>query len=602
MNKTNLLIGTALLTIIFYIAKIFEPFFVWHIPLSPVRIPVIYWAAFLAYSFLFFRIMRTRWNGMIACAISCGIVLDLLYAFIQSEAYRAMAGYSFEAGIYKAYYLAIYYLGVAATCFTLAYLIRGVFFSKYNRTERSDYIFMPFAAVFLVSLIQLWKTNFTVCVVFLTLTALFALLPGLEKISSSIRKAYSALLNWAYDHEKVMLVLFFIAAIAVRGAYLLRTMSQPDYVATGADGALFDSHAWKIASGQPVSQAYTAGYFIFLAGLYKIFGHNYFAACFVQVILGAFVCLFIYDIIKQLTGNKGVAYLGLFLATVNYSLVFSSISIGHQALDCFLLSFIAVLFVHYLKGASTRISLFLIAIAALASGYAVAARESDLFVIAVLPLFILAHRIKTKNIRTGIMESIIFVILFIVPIVPFLMRNVHNLGVLYPVKYSDTALFPAEHTFSPEGSGNQKLIALGINPFTDPKESIRAFLMRPAPAVAALAESITAKFTSLFMDQTYGTFDMLFLIRRSWFYCAAWLYAFFITVYGIIYMLGYRRPNGRTMIYLILTFIFLKTLPHLLISSRFGLRPPIDLFLIIAFSIGAMKLFSINGKDTIYQR
>lgn len=589
-----------LLTILLYFAKQYEPFIVWRIPFGAVRLPVLYWLVFLVYSYIFLKARNITWKGRVFYIISRGIVLDLIYSFIQSEGFRVLTGYLFEAPVYKSYYNAVYYSGMTVISLALAYLIRRCFFFKGKSPETgSEYIAVPFTAIFLVSLIHLARTNFWISVFFAAATGSFVLFSNLERPVSYLRKSYDSLLAWLYTNEKAVLILFFMAAVCIRLIYLLRTMSQPNYVATGADGALFDSHAWKIASGQTVTQAYTAGYFVFLAGLYKIFGHNYFAACFTQIILGAFVCIFIYDIIKQLTGNKGASYLGLFLATVNFSLIFSSISIGHQALDCFLLSFIAVIFVRYLKGLSLTWSIIALSVAALASGYSVAARESDLFVAAVLPLFIIIYRIKAKKIRIAIVESVLFITLFIIPIVPFLMRNMANLGVPYPVKYSEDASFPAEHTFSPEGSGNQKLIALGINPFTDPKGSVIAFLRRPGAASAAAAGSISAKFTALFLDQTYGTFDILFLIRRSGFYISAWFYAFLITVFGIIYMLRIHPRNGRMAVCLILSFIFLKTLPHLLISSRFGLRPPIDVFLLIAFSIGAAKLFSINGKDTV---
>lgn len=603
MKKLNLLTVTIVMAVVFYYSKIFEPFFVWRIPFGAVRIPVLYWSVFLAYSFLFLAREKDGLKGRITHIISLGIALDLFRAFMQSQAYRIITNYFFEASIYKVYYNAVYYAGMAAAGFLLAYIVRRVFFSKAERSWRAEYVLMPFAAVFTAGIAALIQVDPASCAVSIAFAVLFGLLPGLEKIARYIRKGWQSLLGWALGHERTMLLIFFLAAIGVRLIYLLRTMSQPDYVATGADGALFDSHAWNIAFGSaPVTQAYTAGYFVFLAGLYKVFGHNYFAACFVQVIMGGFVCLFIYEIIKELTGDKLVSYLGLFLATVNYSLVFSSISIGHQALDCFLLSFIAVVFIRYLRENDKFRAVITLTVCALASGYAIAARESDLFVVGALPIFILARRINEKKIARGITEIVFFTALVMLPIVPFLVRNFNNLGVAYPVKYSDAALFPAEHTFSPEGSGNLKLIELGINPFTDPKGSLVAFLRQPGASSAALADSVGSKFTSLFLDQTYGTFDMLFLIRRSWFYIAAWLYAFFITVFGVGYMLFVLHRDNRMPVYLILAFILMKTLPHLLISARFGLRPPIDVFLLIAFSIGAMRIFSIDGKDTVYQR
>ena len=184
---------------------------------------------------------------------------------------------------------------------------------------------------------------------------------------------------------------------------------------------------------------------------------------------------------------------------------------------------------------------------------------------------------------------------FFLSLTPFIARNIRNFGTPYPVTFSDFENRPLEEFFAGATDiGNNELLALGINPFSDPKGSFISLLEQPGAVSVAFAESVVRKFRELFLDQTYGRFDMLFLIRGSPFYNITWFYGFLIVAFGICYMLIYRGANMRPAVWVILTFIFFKTLPHFLLNARFGLRAAIDPFLIVAFCIGFMRLIGAD--------
>lgn len=588
--KKPILIWAILYALILIEMTKLVPKVTWHIPFAGIDLPVAFWLVFLFYSFLYIIFNRNSIRNILY-PVSVGIILDIMGKFIFIEASRSITNCGFEAKIYSIYYYFMYSAVMLFLCFMAAYILR-MNTKRDAAGPHTIYFAIPFLAVFIISVGQLGERIPALAAFFCLVILLSAVLLPVEKIAEKVKNSVTFVVGWLMSHEKLALTLLFAAAVLIRLIYLVRTMSAPNYVATGADGVLFDAEAWKIATGQNVVQAYEAGYWFFLAFIYKIFGHNYFIACFIQIVINALACLFIYTITKKITQHKLVAFVAFLLASVNFSIIFSAVSLGHQALDCFLLPLAALLLIYFLdnKNAHGLNDVPLLIASGLVMGYSTAAREPNLLLAAAVLIFLCIDGARRRKLVAGIAYSLVFVVMVALPLVPFAVRNMKNLGVAYPSSYSQTSYISAEHAWC-GGSGNEKLIALGINPFKDPIGSLRAMIAHPKESFSAFSESIGHKFQALYMDQDYGRFDMLFLIRGLPFYNSAWLYAFLITVFGLLFMAFYRYFPSRTAVYLVLTFIVLKTIPHLFISSRFGLRAPIDIFLIIAFSVGANRIF-----------
>lgn len=103
----------------------------------------------------------------------------------------------------------------------------------------------------------------------------------------------------------------FLAAFATRFIHLCMISQQPSFAPTLSDAHYYDDTAMQIlrGSGGFLSRPYFHAplYSYFLASLYKCFGHDYFAAMFVQIVIGSASCVLIYLLAKRFfDGPAGV--------------------------------------------------------------------------------------------------------------------------------------------------------------------------------------------------------------------------------------------------------------------------------------------------------
>lgn len=95
----------------------------------------------------------------------------------------------------------------------------------------------------------------------------------------------------------------FLLALLVRIIYVLQARANPQFAAPLMDAGYHDEWAWQLASGTWRSEGpfFRAPlYPLFLAGLYKMAGHNYLVPRLVQAAIGSLNCVLIYLIGSRL--------------------------------------------------------------------------------------------------------------------------------------------------------------------------------------------------------------------------------------------------------------------------------------------------------------
>lgn len=569
---------SALIFFIFLFAneKIGTNFFV-HIPLGPVPVYLFYWSFILFYTVLFYRKNQPQSGITIAKkTIFLGLMAQWFILLSSLEIKIMTEKYIFESNIYGLY---LNLLSFASVIVLSIFASRS--FLKFDR-----YASGPIIGTFFFVLFGYLKAGFIIMVlsgisIFLICIPIFKhnFLKGLKNILDLARSMFS--------NEKLIIFVIFISALIIRTLYLLRIISDPNYLQTGADGLFYDHMATLFANGMPTKEAYSAGYWMFLGVLYKIFGRNYFATCFVQACIGSLGCVIIYYIAKTAFNKKGIAIIAGFIASINYSLIFSTVSLGHQALDIILLPAAVYFLLWYLKKEERHF--LLLSFGTILAGLSVVSRELNL-----LPAFFLLFTVFLKS-KNKIKIFIVTALFFSAALAPFAYRNIINLGTIYPVQRTESIggkAFPASDIFETSVQ-NQELVAMGIKPLSDPKGTLRVFLNSPYRTAVIVLKTWWRAFLDLYFSQGYGKFDLFFLVRNSIFFYTFWFYAAVITITGIIYLLFFPTDYKWVSILLFGIIVF-KTIPHIFMSSRFGFRAPIDPFLIIFFSFAFGRLISVK--------
>ncbi|MFC1804620.1 ArnT family glycosyltransferase [Candidatus Omnitrophota bacterium] len=122
--------------------------------------------------------------------------------------------------------------------------------------------------------------------------------------------------------KAIILSIIFIITLSLRiGTVFLQKESKG---VPARDALQYDNLAVSIVSGNGLSEIINGKrirsmhrmplYPMFLAGIYTVFGHNYFAVKIIQAILGAFLCLIIYFITSQIYSKTTALLAALIVA------------------------------------------------------------------------------------------------------------------------------------------------------------------------------------------------------------------------------------------------------------------------------------------------
>ena len=398
------------------------------------------------------------------------------------------------------------------------------------------------------------------------------------------RRALSVLRALAFN-EVAFLVAVFFAALALRLLYVQRIMGDPSYLDTGADGRVYDQLAWSIASGDGIPEAFSnryplllLGYVWFLAVIYKVVGHSYFAAVALQSMIGAATAVLVYVAGKKVFGVAAARVAALFTA-LSFSLIFAAAALGHQALDVFLTALIIVMLLHLVANDS---AVWRWSAAGLLMGGAIAVRETAIFFAAFVAVWIaLAY---PKGWRASGQAIAAYVVGAAIVVLPFVAPKIWTADARRNLRVHFDRLYRGEAEAQPTRG------ALA-GPLADPGAALDQLTSAPVQVLGTLARAYTKNFAVQFLTQPYGGFDLVFLRKGTEYYYGMWFYAYALAVAGTIAATRGIAGGGAAAagVILVLGLIASRTLPHIVLESDYRHRVPIEPFLILLASVGAVS-------------
>jgi hypothetical protein len=561
-------------------------------------IPVFFWMGGFIYVLALAHIRKKDSMLFIRAFFVIGALIHLLLSLVKLKIGIMGAALGFSTGFYRLYCEAFVFLCFSALAVFSAKKIvdwRTAVNVKAERAIEEDALLFPLVMIFIM-IIGIFFVNgaarYAACLagIFLVSIPVFLDKAGSGFIADRMRAVKEFFLR-----ERVFLCALFITAVAVRSFYLLNIMRNPDFFNTGSDATLYDGLARSLAAGQKVTEPLVTGYWMFLALVYKVFGTSYFVVGFIQVILSALSSIFVYFSAKYIF-NGVVARIAGILSVLSFTAIFSSVAIGHQVMDTFYSTLGLLLLSRYAyrRVQKGKVPFSLLALIGLVLGLSIVTREINLFYPIFVVLWIVPVMGKKAGFKKVIGDCAAIILCTGLALTPFIVRNVMNLGVAYPVfevKGADYSI--TGHYLKGE---NPVLSKLGLD-LSDPGRVGAALLKHPVSVTGVFLKNFYDKFIMLYFSQGYGGFDMVFLSRVSDYYYTAWFYVYVLTLAGIINAFA-RYGFGAHLIALI--FIMNRTLVHIITESGYRHRAPIDPYLILYFAFGVYSLVSAARRRVLH--
>jgi 4-amino-4-deoxy-L-arabinose transferase-like glycosyltransferase len=162
-------------------------------------------------------------------------------------------------------------------------------------------------------------------------------------------------------------------------------------------------------------------YPLFLAGVYSIFGHKPYAAIIIQILLGCLACVFVYKI-GEVFIQKGVGFIaGLLMALDFPTAIYTNLLITETlfVLLCLLSVYFILKFFKEGKRAYLIYSGIFLGLSTLCRPII------QYFIILMVPLFFVVYR---KEIKKGLLSCLLYILVFLVVITPWALRNYTTYG------------------------------------------------------------------------------------------------------------------------------------------------------------------------------
>lgn len=396
---------------------------------------------------------------------------------------------------------------------------------------------------------------------------------------------------WTPRTRAAVLVVIVVAlALASRELFALRVVRElgADFPLGSADGPSYDRAAWDFVSGTLTDDPGTRwppGYWLFVAAIYRVFGHDFRIFALVQGALCAAVPALTYVAFRHVFG-PATAMVASALSAVSGTLIFVSVMLGTEGVYALLilLAFTALLGVVPLAGGSPP-GFRRLAVGAAASGALLALGiamkpQTLLFALFVIPWLAWAPLPGSRR----PFAALALVVGLGLGLLPFVARDlvIHGQVILF------AAGGPEALTDSDIG---RAWLSIGVAPYSDgwPTAIARA-LARPLDSANVILANVPIGYLRFFFGEWFGTFDPLLLDRFSGWAKDLRLYGYALAVVGVILALR-DRPESRWHQVLALAFVVSQASATVFFGPpQVRYRVPSDPILLMYVSHGAVRL------------
>ena len=578
-------------------------------PLGNIPFPYFFWVLVFAYHILYSKLLRIRLDvSAVSKALLFGMFFHIILLLLRLQNQDSAGLINFASNIYR-----LYFKFFALFAFTFATI-----FIAYRILRAKGYIIRsiydwPFFGLFLYMLLsfsaQRQHKLFIFCsLVFIIAAAIIRKNDYLKIIKAEYLKSKEIILR-----PRVFLSVTFLGALGIRVVYLLRTMTNPNYLLTGADSGNYDTYATVyLRSGIPsvgslnLEQTWSwlahMGFWQYLALFYKVFNQSYFIFCFSQAILGSVACIFVYFIARRIF-NESVAKIAAIFSMLNFSMIFSSIVIDTMGLNLFCTTLTILLLCRYENSQGDHKSrTLLFALVGFVAGFMIMTFLNNIMFLLLVAIWVFVLDIKKRNLKKALAHGSTIVLFSLIAVVASLyLFGIDNLKSFISVllsKFPETNRFYSGYFHGKEFSHSSDMVSLGLGGAVEiVLYSIPVILEKGLPALKIIVKFFIKSFAELFFNQGYGGFEPVFLSRSSdYFYCL-WFYAYILTAFGVILSLLKRKLYGCSVaVWLLYLYITYTAAIHILFfRAEYRYRSLMEPYLIIFGSFGLWTLYQ-NAK------
>jgi hypothetical protein len=403
------------------------------------------------------------------------------------------------------------------------------------------------------------------------------------------------------DKRRIVFVLFIVSFV-VRFVFsvnvILKTeFADPkvEYSTASDDGPTYDNYGKLLANdfgvlfkdGIITPGPFEPGYSIFLSIIYRIFGHNYFIAGFIQAVLGSIVTVVCFNIAYRLFEHK-TALISSYLIALNQPLIFIFGTLNVEVIYIFLI-FLSLWILIITDEDNIKYPSVVLFISGLIFGLAIIARG----VIGLFPIFILIWMVgkslsKNKKYLKAFKSFSIFSFGIVVIIISMCYINYLNVG-RFILTDKGKAYLAASSAIAPHydeeiSPGNTRFIKKGFN-FYEPFELLKQISLQPISFLETYLKIVTIRMKNFFFWPSHGNFDPIKLyLDPNPFIESLEFYAVVMFCVGMI-LIFYSISVDKIFIF---SFVFYYSMLHSTIGfvETVRFRTPAIPFIIIIMSYG----------------
>jgi len=400
--------------------------------------------------------------------------------------------------------------------------------------------------------------------------------------------------------EKIFIFTVLAVSFVVRVLWILHLDNSVDFW-----GDWWDELGWNIATGKgyqilnpfvlndPPFYSWRPPLFpLFLAAIYRIFGHSFLAAKIFLAALGSFSCVLVYLITKKLFNITTAIFAAIAMIFYPTFIYFN----GYLAPETLTL-FSLLLFVYFLAKDIDSPSVKNYIFAGISLGFAVLCRT----ILSVLPVFILFWMVfNSKNKKRTIKNFLVMSIFIILTVSPWVVRNYKIHGV-FMLNSTDggQAIFinNNEKSFKIEPSGvaynYDALEFKGRNELEITKilyqRGVQFIKTNPRKFIQYVSYRFL-NFWRLFPHTSLP--DKPYSVKQIVISFSYVFPLFIFAILGFIYSL--RDFRKKSILFLV---IFYYSSTYILVRATIRYRMPIEPYLIIFASFGLIETFKYVFKD-----
>lgn len=532
-----------------------------------IYVPVLFWVVVLLYSTLAHLVCFNTFKG-IAETLKKGAILGFfmnLYVALFDLVIALARYHPFLSEYYFGYIKIILLVFTFAISFGAVLLIGRL---KTMRRADESYRFMFFSPIFILPLF--FMANFAAMPSRDPLAAVlpvFYLLPYVLKgrlVSAVMDKA--GYLFTAMKKDINLLIFIFVAAFLLRALFAVNIIHKTEaagangFVQASDDGISYDRTAVEIIgdAGRGDKREiriwggnWDEAYAVFLAGVYRVFGRNFYAVTLIQAFFGALIPVTVFLLGKMLF-SRAEGVVAAIAMTLKSPIIFLSIVLGHEAV-WFPLFMLFILALSRYYTAKKRNYLNEIS-AGVAIGLVCVFRGLFLYFLPFMFLWII-FLWKDRPVSDRIKAFLAMVIpaIMIMTAVLTVFNNDFRVG----AKERLVSLWENDRLYGSARIGNSRFTDMGVNFVKDLPGSMEAIGRDPLRFFGILVKYYPLRIAGFLQTYQFGFFDPVYLINYAKhpnnFMPTLEFYFTLFFIYGLIRCLG-QDWIRKSPIFMVLVF------------------------------------------------